>query len=86
VVFGIAFVVLLLDGAAAVWLGQLSGRGVFVVSGLLLVAAAALVALLYRRWQAALDDIDAARRDLKAEIGALREAVHRASASRGDQN
>jgi hypothetical protein len=82
-VFAVAFLVLLLDGAAAVFLGQLSGRRVFIVVGLLIIAAAALVAFLYRRWQTALDDIDVARRDLKAEIGLLRSALDRARSSRG---
>lgn len=82
-VFAVAFVVLLLDGAASVFLGQLLGRGLFVVVGLIIIAAAALVAILYRRWQGALDDIDVARRDLKAEIGLLRKAVDRARTSRG---
>jgi UPF0716 family protein affecting phage T7 exclusion len=74
-VFLVAFAVLLLDGAAAVWLGQVSGRGVLVGVGLVLVAAALGVALLYRRWQAALDDVERAQREVHREIDALRRVV-----------
>lgn len=81
-VFGIAFAVLLLDGAAAIWLGQLTGRGLPVILGLALIAAAAGIGVLYRRWRAALDEIDAARRELQREIGALRDAVDEARADR----
>jgi UPF0716 family protein affecting phage T7 exclusion len=81
-VFLVAFVVLLLDGAAAVWLGQVSGRGVLVGVGVVLVAAALGLALLYRRWVAALDAVDAARRDLHREVDALRRAAADARAAR----
>lgn len=81
-VFGVAFVILLIDGAAAIWLGQISGRGILVVVGLALVLAAAGLVLVYRRWRAALEEIDAARRDLQAEIGALRSAVEDVRADR----
>jgi UPF0716 family protein affecting phage T7 exclusion len=74
-VFLIAFGVLLLDGAAAIWLGQVSGRGVLIGVGLVLVAASLGLALLYRRWQAALDDVERAQRDVHREIDALRRAV-----------
>ena len=80
VTFAVAFVVLLLDGAAAVWLGQLSGRGLLVGVGLVLMAAALGLALLYGRWQAALDEVDAAQRAMHREIDALRRA---AAAARG---
>ncbi|MEK7667605.1 MAG: hypothetical protein AAB409_03055 [Gemmatimonadota bacterium] len=74
--FWAAFVVLLLDGAAATWLGQVSARGLLIGVGLVLMAASAGLALVYRRWQAAMDDVDAARRAVRSEVEALRQAVH----------
>lgn len=75
VVFSIGFVVLLVDGAAAVWLGQLSGRSVLIGVGVALLLAAAGLVVAYRRWMEALDAVDEARRDLKVEIGRLRDAA-----------
>ncbi len=79
-VFVVGFVVLLLDGAAAIWLGQVSDRGVLVGLGVVLVAAAAGLALVYRRWLAALDAVDRAQREAHREVEALRRA---ASSARG---
>lgn len=76
VAFGVAFVVLLVDGAAAIWLGQVSARGLLIGVGLVLIVASAGLALAYRRWQAAMDDVDAARRAVRSEVEALRQAVH----------
>lgn len=83
--FGVAFVVLLLDGVAAVWLGQITGRRSLLVLGLVLMAAALGVGALYQRWRRALEELEAARDDLKREIGALRRAVEdsRAGGARG---
>ena len=81
--FGMGFVVLLVDGAASIWLGQVSGRGVFVGFGLALGAAAAGLGLVYRRWRAALDEVDAARHAMRVEVEALRRAVHDARAGGG---
>jgi UPF0716 family protein affecting phage T7 exclusion len=81
-VFLVAFAVLLADGAAAIWLGQVSGRGVLVGVGLVLVAAALGLALVHRRWQAALDDVDAAQRAMRREVEALRRAAADARGSR----
>lgn len=78
--FGVAFVLLLVDGVAAVWLGQITGRRSLLVVGLLLIAASLAVALMYGRWRRALEEIEAARRDLVEEIGALRRAVEDARA------
>jgi len=82
VVFGIGFVVLLVDGAAAIWLGQLSGRGLLVSVGVALLLAAAGLVAAYRRWMEALDAVDQARRELKAEVGRLRDAAGAARTSR----
>lgn len=86
IAFGVAFVILLIDGAAAIWLGQMLGRGMLVVVGLVLVLAAAGLVLVYRRWSAALQEIDVARRDLMEEIGALRGALDDARAGRHRNN
>jgi len=75
IVFGLGFGVLLLDGAAAVWLGQVSGRALLVVLGLVLIASAAGVVVAYRRWLRALEEVDAARAELRREIRRLRDAV-----------
>lgn len=84
-IFGIAFAVLLADGAAAIWLGQISGRALLVLVGLLLVVGALALGLVYRRWRAALAEVDAARRALRDEVDALRRAVLDARAGRGDE-
>ena len=82
VVAAAGFIVLLADGTAAIWLGQVSGRTLLIVVGLALIAAAAALAIVYRRWRAALDDVAAAREALRAEIGALRGALDAARAAR----
>jgi UPF0716 family protein affecting phage T7 exclusion len=74
-VFLAAFVVLLADGAAAIWLGQVSGHGLLVGVGLVLVAAAVGLAAVYRRWQAAVAEVAAARRAMRREVDALRRVV-----------
>jgi drug/metabolite transporter (DMT)-like permease len=74
-VFGVGFALLLADGAALIWLGQLSGNRPMVVIGCVLVLAAALLVVAYRRWVRALEDVDALRRDLRREVDRLRAAV-----------
>ncbi|MFI5279434.1 MAG: hypothetical protein ACHQU1_02975 [Gemmatimonadales bacterium] len=75
VVFVVGFVVLLIDGAGAIFLGQLLGRSVAVWVGLLLLAAAGAVVVAYRRWMIALDAVEEARRELVGEIVRLRGAA-----------
>ncbi len=82
IVFIVGFVVLLLDGGAAIWLGQLTGRPVLVGVGLALLAAAVGLVVAWRRWQEALDAVDLARADLKAEVARLRSAAAEARAGR----
>jgi hypothetical protein len=74
----IAFWVLLLDGALAIWLGQMSGRVPLIITGLVLLAAAGGVVFGYRRWQRRIAEIEEARDELKAEIALLRNAVDQA--------
>ena len=80
--FAIGFIVLLADGAAAIWLGQISRRPLLIIVGLGLIAAAAGVILAWRRWLEALAAVDAARAELKVEIGRLREAAEEARGRR----
>lgn len=81
-VFGIGFVVALLDGAALVWLGQLLGRGIFVGAGVVLLLASAGVVIVYRRWMKVLDDIEVDRREARSAFEALRDAVGQARTDR----
>lgn len=85
VVFRIGFVVLLADGALAIWLGQVTGSGGMLVVGLALLAAAAGLHSAFRRWQRALEEVDTARRELQAEIGALRSAAAAARREQGSR-
>jgi membrane protein implicated in regulation of membrane protease activity len=82
VVFGIGFVVLLLDGGAAIWLGQVSGRTAIVVVGVLLLLASAILVVAWKRWMDALDAVDDLRRDLKEEIVRLRKVADQARSGR----
>lgn len=83
VVFWVAVVVLLGDGVAAAWLGQLTGHRALLVVGVVLLGAALAVALVYNRWLAALAEVDAARKDLARELRDLRRALDEARASGG---
>jgi hypothetical protein len=76
ILYGIAFVVLLADGVAAIWLGQVGARTALVVLGACLVLGAIGLGILFRRWEAALEEVDRARRALRAEVEALRRVVH----------
>lgn len=80
IAFAVAFVVLLLDGVAAAWLGQITGHRMLLVAGIVLMGAAASVALLYQRWLSALAEVETARRDLLLELGALKRAVEESRA------
>ena len=82
VVYSLGFVVLLVDGAAAIWLGQLSGRRLVIVVGVALLLAAAGLVVAYRRWMEMLDEVEAMRRELKDEIGRLRDAAAAARTGR----
>ena len=81
-VFVVGFVVLLADGAALIWLGQLSASRTMVGVGLALVLCAALLVVAYRRWVAAMDDVDAMRSDLRREVDRLRAAADAARGTR----
>jgi HAMP domain-containing protein len=70
--FGAA-IVLGFDGAVLAALGAWGRRPLFVVMGLVLFAAGGLVLWSWRRQQRRLDEIAAARRDLRDEARAMRE-------------
>jgi ABC-type transport system involved in cytochrome bd biosynthesis fused ATPase/permease subunit len=82
VVFGVGFVILLIDGAGSIFLGQLLGRSVVIWVGLLLLAAAGGLVVAYRRWMIALEAVEEARRELVGEIVRLRGAARDARAGR----
>ncbi len=75
VVFATGFVLLLFDGAAAIWLGQILGRRLLVVTGILLVAAAAGLGVVWRRWSRAIAEEDAAGAARAAVVLGVRDAV-----------
>ena len=85
ILYGIAFVVLLADGVAAIWLGQMGGRAALVVVGACLVLGSLGLGVLYKRWQAALEEVDRARRSLREEVEALRRVVHDVAPGQGRQ-
>jgi high-affinity Fe2+/Pb2+ permease len=78
----VGFAAFLLDGAAAIWLGQLSGRAWLIVTGLLLLAAAAGVVVTYFRWLKLLDEVAAQRRELREDLEQLRSDVSHAQSRR----
>jgi hypothetical protein len=75
ILFVVGFALLLLDGAAAVWLGQVTDRRALVVAGLVIMLAAVGLVVAYQRWMRALEEVDAARRELEEEIIRLRQAA-----------
>ena len=81
-VFAAGFLLLLLDGAALVWLGQLLGRPLLIAVGVVLVLAAAGVVIAWRRWTQLLDEVEAERRGVKDAIRGLRDALSEARQDR----
>ncbi len=74
-VFVIAFVLLLLDGAALIWLGQLWGRLLVVVAGVLFLVASVAVAFWHRTWMKDLEAIEIAKRERRQSIDDLRSVL-----------
>ena len=74
-VFAAGFMLLLVDGAALVWLGQLLGRPMLMVVGVVFLAAAAGVVVAYYRWVRLLDEVEDERRGVKEAIRGLRDAL-----------
>ena len=78
----VGFVAFLLDGAAAIWLGQVSGRPVLVGVGVMLLVVAAGIVAAYYRWLRLLEEVDAGRRALREDLEQLRSDVSHAQARR----
>jgi uncharacterized membrane protein YccC len=69
-IFTVGF--LLLDALLLVWLGVDLSRGRLVAGGVACVVAAGVVILVWRRYRHVLDDISVQRREMKAEVEAIR--------------
>lgn len=76
----VGFLAFLIDGAGAIWLGQLSGRKILVVVGVLLIAVSAGVIAAYYRWVRLLEEVDAGRRELREGLEKMRSDVSHARA------
>ena len=62
----------LLDAVLLVWAGLELHRTGLVVGGLACAAAAAVVALLWRRYRRALADVEAGRREMREQVESIR--------------
>jgi membrane protein implicated in regulation of membrane protease activity len=69
-IFTVGF--LLLDALLLIWLGVELSRGPLVAGGIACAVAAGVVILVWRRYRHVLDDISAQRREMKAEVEAIR--------------
>ena len=69
-IFTVGF--LLLDAVLLVWLGLDLGRRGLVAGGIACAAAAVAVVAIWRRYRRALAEVEAGRREMKAEAEALR--------------
>ena len=67
---------LLLDAVLLVWAGLDLHRRGLVWGGLICGAAAGAVSLLWRRYRRALADLDAGRREMRAEAEAIRDLLN----------
>ena len=65
----------LLDAVLLVWAGVEQHRSRLVVGGLVCAAAAVSVVLLWRRYRRVLEDVDASRREMKAEAESIRQLL-----------
>lgn len=72
-IFTVGF--LLLDALLLIWLGVELSRGRLVAGGLACALAAGVVILVWRRYRHVLDDISVQRREMKAEVEALRDLL-----------
>jgi membrane protein implicated in regulation of membrane protease activity len=69
-IFTVGF--LLLDALLLIWLGVELSRGPLVAGGIACAVAAGVVILVWRRYRHVLDDISVQRREMKAEVEAIR--------------
>jgi hypothetical protein len=76
------FLAFLLDGAAAIWLGQVSGRRLLVGVGVMLLLVAAGIVGAYYRWLRLLTEVDEGRRELREDLEKMRSVVSHAQTRR----
>ncbi len=69
--------VLLLDAALLVLGGVVLGRVVLVILGAACALVAALVLLGWRRYRRTMEELDAARREIRGDVDAIRDLLHR---------
>jgi uncharacterized membrane protein YccC len=69
-IFTVGF--LLLDALLLIWLGVELSRGPLIAGGIACAVAAGVVILVWRRYRHVLDDISLQRREMKAEVEAIR--------------
>lgn len=69
--------VLLLDAVLLVFGGVVLGRGLLVAVGAALGLLAGLVVLAWRRYRRTMAEVDAARREIRGDVEAIRELLHR---------
>ena len=72
-IFAVGF--LLLDAVLLIWSGLALSRGRLVAGGIACIVAAGAVVLVYRRYRHTLDDISVQRREMKAEVEAIRDLL-----------
>ncbi len=78
----VGFFAFLIDGAGAIWLGQVSGRRVLVLVGVMLLVVAAGVVAAYYRWLRLLEEVDRGRKELREDLERMRSDVAHAQARR----
>ena len=72
-IFTVGFLVL--DALLLIWLGVELSRGPLVAGGIACAVAAGVVLLVWRRYRHVLDDISIQRREMKAEVDAIRDLL-----------
>jgi uncharacterized membrane protein YccC len=72
-IFTVGF--LLLDAMLLLWLGIELSRGRLVAGGIACLVAAGVIVLVWRRYRRTLDDISVQRREMKAEVEAIRDLL-----------
>lgn len=73
VIFAVGF--LLLDAMFLVWLGLELSRRVLVAGGVACMVAAGVMVLVWRRYRRTLADLSVQRREMKAEVEAIRDLL-----------
>lgn len=72
-IFAVGF--LLLDALLLIWLGVDLHRGRFIAGGVVCTVAALVMVLVWRRYRRTLADLGAQRREMKAEVEAIRDML-----------